>query len=44
MQNNMTDVLVNLKEEKMYVETIFREKDFNDVEYLYCCSVKNLKF
>lgn len=43
MQNNMEDVLLNLKAEKMYVETIFREK-FNDVEYLYWYSVQDSSF
>lgn len=43
MQNNMADVLLNLKDEKMYVETIFREK-FNDVEYLYWYSVQDPSF
>lgn len=40
MHHNMDDILLNLEGEKMYVETIFREK-FNDVEYLYWYSVQD---
>lgn len=39
MHENMDDVLMNLEGEKMYVESIFREK-FNNVEYLYWYSVQ----
>lgn len=38
LNDNMTDVLVTLEGEKMYVETIFREKTAG-AEYLYWYSV-----
>jgi hypothetical protein len=42
MHRNMDDVLLNLKDENMYVETIFRE-EFYGVEYLYWYSVQSDK-
>lgn len=40
MQDHMDDVLVTLEGEKMFVETIFREKKGNH-EYLYWYSVQD---
>lgn len=40
MHDHMDDVLMNLEGEKMYVETIFREK-FDNREYLYWYSVQD---
>lgn len=39
LNENMTDVLVTLADEKMFVETIFRE-ELNGHEYLYWYSVQ----
>lgn len=39
LNNNMSDVLVTLEGEKMYIETIFREV-LNGDEYLYWYSVQ----
>lgn len=39
LNENMKDVLVTLEGEKMYVETIFRER-LNGAEYLYWYSVQ----
>ncbi|MDO4721102.1 MAG: DUF6176 family protein [Peptostreptococcaceae bacterium] len=39
LNENMEDVLLTLDGEKMYVETIFREKS-EDVEYLYWYSIQ----
>jgi hypothetical protein len=39
LNDHMEEVLLTLKDEKMYVETIFREKD-GDKEYLYWFSVQ----
>ena len=39
LNDHMEDVLLTLEEEKMYVETIFRE-ELNGAEYLYWYSVK----
>ena len=39
LNDNMDDVLLTLDGEKMYVETIFREKAF-DGEYLYWYSIQ----
>lgn len=39
LNENMKDVLVTLEGEKMYVETIFRER-LNGTEYLYWYSVQ----
>lgn len=39
LNEHMEKVLLTLEDEKMYVETIFREKDGN-FEYLYWCSVQ----
>lgn len=39
LQDNMKDVLVTLENEKMYVETIFREQ-LNGDEFLYWYSVQ----
>ncbi|MBP3040910.1 hypothetical protein J9303_15590 [Bacillaceae bacterium Marseille-Q3522] len=39
LNENMTDVLITLEGEKMYVETIFREHENGD-EYLYWYSVQ----
>lgn len=40
MHNHMDDVLLGLEGEKMYVETIFRER-FDNREYLYWYSVQD---
>jgi Family of unknown function (DUF6176) len=39
LNKHMKEVLLTLKDEKMYVETIFREKDGED-EYLYWYSIQ----
>ena len=39
LRDNMKDVLLTLDAEKMYVETIFREKN-EDGEYLYWYSIQ----
>ncbi|WP_042146263.1 DUF6176 family protein [Paucisalibacillus sp. EB02] len=39
LNENMKDVLLTLEDEKMYVETIFRET-LNGMEYLYWYSVQ----
>jgi hypothetical protein len=39
LNEHMEDVLLTLKDEKMYVETIFREQD-GEKEYLYWFSVQ----
>ncbi len=39
LNDNMSEVLLTLKDEKMYVESIFREKA-EDAEYLYWFSVQ----
>lgn len=39
LNKNMTETLLTLEKEKMYVETIFREV-LNDEEYLYWYSVQ----
>ncbi|PAV31411.1 hypothetical protein CIL05_01790 [Virgibacillus profundi] len=39
LNDNMKDVLITLEDEKMYVETIFREM-LDGNEYLYWCSVQ----
>lgn len=39
LNENMEDVLLTLDGEKMYVETIFREKS-DDAEYLYWYSIQ----
>ncbi|MEN0650445.1 DUF6176 family protein [Caldifermentibacillus hisashii] len=39
LNENMKDVLITLEDEKMFVETIFREK-INGDEYLYWYSVQ----
>ena len=39
LNRRMSEVLLTLKDEKMYVETIFREKT-NEAEFLYWYSVQ----
>ena len=39
LNDNMEDVLLTLEGEKMYIETIFREKT-EDAEYLYWYSIQ----
>ena len=39
LNDNMEEVLLTLNDEKMYVETIFREKT-GDAEYLYWYSIQ----
>jgi hypothetical protein len=39
LNENMEDVLLTLDGEKMYVETIFREKS-EDADYLYWYSIQ----
>lgn len=39
INHNMDDVLLNLKDENMYVETIFREEFYGE-EYIYWYSIE----
>jgi hypothetical protein len=41
LNKHMKEVLLTLKDEKMYVETIFRERDGED-EYLYWYSIQGV--